>query len=80
MQHANVVPTQVNHFPSKERYHPHVSETFSARFWVDDSHYKPGGPIYVLFGGETSGSDRLAFLDTGILNILSEATNGMGVV
>lgn len=50
------------------------------RYWFDDSFYEPGGPIFVLLGGETSGEDRLQFLDTGILDILSRATSGMGVM
>lgn len=41
--------------------------TFRQRYWVDDRFYKPGGPVFVLDGGETSGADRLPFLDHGIL-------------
>ncbi|KZV92275.1 hypothetical protein EXIGLDRAFT_769142 [Exidia glandulosa HHB12029] len=55
-------------------------ETFLQRFWVSDRHYKPGGPVIVLDGGETSGENRLPFLDTGIVDILANATNGLGVV
>lgn len=63
----------------------HFSEspdTFRQRFWVSTRHYKPGsgGPVIVLDGGETSGEDRLPFLDTGIVNILAKATGGVGVV
>ena len=54
--------------------------TFRQRYWFSTRHYKPGGPVFVLDGGETSGEDRLPFLDTGILEILSKATNGLGVV
>ena len=54
--------------------------TFKQRYWFSTRHYKPGGPVFVLDGGETSGEDRLPFLDTGILEILSKATNGLGVV
>jgi hypothetical protein len=43
------------------------TETFGQRYWVSTRHYTPGvsGPVFVLDGGETSGEDRLAFLDTG---------------
>lgn len=43
------------------------SETFGQRYWISTRHYTPGsgGPVYVLDGGETSGEDRLQFLDTG---------------
>ena len=50
------------------------------RYWVNKRHYRLGGPVFVLDGGETSGADRLPFLDTGIVDILAEATNGVGIV
>ena len=54
--------------------------TFNQRYWVSDRHYKPGGPVIVLDGGETSGAGRLVYMDTGIVDILTNATNGLGVV
>ena len=39
-----------------------------------------GSEVIVLDGGETSGEDRLPFLDTGIVEILARATGGIGVV
>ncbi|KAG6853090.1 hypothetical protein C0991_006984 [Blastosporella zonata] len=56
--------------------------TFLQRYWVNDRHYVPGagGPVIVLDGGETSGEDRLTYLDTGIVEILTRATGGVGVV
>ncbi len=53
-------------------------DTFANRFWFDGQFYKPGGPVFLLLAGETSGENRLPFLDTGILNILSKATGGIG--
>ncbi|TFK23063.1 peptidase S28 [Coprinopsis marcescibilis] len=55
---------------------------FHQRFWVNSRHYKPGtnAPVIVIDGGETSGEDRLPFLDTGIADILAKATGGIGVV
>ncbi|KAF8625947.1 hypothetical protein AX17_006673 [Amanita inopinata Kibby_2008] len=52
------------------------------RYWINARHYKPGkgGPVILLDGGETSGEDRLPFLDTGIVEILAKATGGLGVV
>lgn len=51
---------------------------------VSTRHYTPGSnatvPVIVLDGGETSGEDRLPYLDTGIVDILAEATGGVGVV
>lgn len=54
--------------------------TFNQRYWVSDRHYKPGGPVIVLDGGETSGTGRLVYMDTGIVDILTNATGGLGVV
>ncbi|KAK0441668.1 serine carboxypeptidase S28-domain-containing protein, partial [Armillaria borealis] len=56
--------------------------TFGQRYWVNKRHYEPGtgGPVIVLDGGETSGEDRIPFLDTGIVEILARATGGVGVV
>jgi hypothetical protein len=56
--------------------------TFEQRFWVNAHHYKPrpGVPVIVIDGGETSGEDRLPFLDTGIADLLARATGGVGVV
>lgn len=34
----------------------------------------------MLDGGETSGEDRLPYLDTGIVDILTAATGGVGIV
>ncbi|KAK7040414.1 putative serine protease EDA2, partial [Favolaschia claudopus] len=54
--------------------------TFNQRYFVNSRHYKPGGPVIVLDGGETSVTDRLSFLDTGIVDILANATGGLGVI
>ncbi|KAI0695544.1 peptidase S28 [Cytidiella melzeri] len=58
------------------------SETFGQRYWINTRHYKPrpGAPVIVIDGGETSGEDRLPFLDTGIADIVAKATGGIGVV
>ena len=59
-----------------------TDEMFPQRFWVNKRHYRPrhGAPVIVIDGGETSGEDRLPFLDTGIADILARATGGVGVV
>lgn len=71
---AHCFEQPVSHFDSS------VNGTFCQRFWYDDRYYKEGGPVYLLDGGETSGADRLPFLQQGILQILSNATNGLGIV
>ncbi|KAI0670867.1 peptidase S28 [Trametes maxima] len=56
--------------------------TFEQRYWLNTRNYRPrpDAPVIVLDGGETSGVDRLPFLDTGIVEILAKATGGVGVV
>ncbi|KIK97898.1 hypothetical protein PAXRUDRAFT_824481 [Paxillus rubicundulus Ve08.2h10] len=56
--------------------------TFKQRYWVNTRHYVPGsgGPVIILDGGETNGEGRLPFLDTGIVEILANATGGVGVI
>ncbi|OAX78583.1 hypothetical protein ACJ72_07108 [Emergomyces africanus] len=78
-------PTQkiqipIDHFPSDPRYEPHTDKKFDVRYWFDASHYKKGGPVIVLHAGETNAEDRLPFMQKGIVKILSEATNGLGVI
>jgi len=70
------------HFTQPIDHHNPTLGTFSQRYWVNARHYHPGsgGPVIVLDGGETSGEDRLPFLDTGIVEILANATGGVGVV
>ncbi|GAA6019817.1 hypothetical protein JCM11491_000282 [Sporobolomyces phaffii] len=82
--------------PSSSRFRPHLfdqlvshdpdvpapsgSPTFQQRYWFDASHYRKGGPVYLLDAGETDATGRLLFLESGILKILSEATGGIGIV
>lgn len=53
---------------------------FQQRYWVNPRYYRPGGPVIVQDGGETSGETRLPNLDTGIIDILANATSGIGIV
>ncbi|KAF7299748.1 hypothetical protein HMN09_00980700 [Mycena chlorophos] len=59
-----------------------VNKTWEQRYWVNTRHYKPGNatPVFVLDGGETSGMNRITFLDTGIMDILARNTGGIGIV
>jgi hypothetical protein len=56
------------------------SPVFEQRYWVNTRHFELGGPVIVIDGGETSGEDRLPFLNTGIADILAKATGGIGVI
>ena len=77
---ANIINMPIDHFPNSPRYAPHTNATFPQRYYFDSSYYKPGGPVYLYIGGETSGPSRFSNLETGIIQILMSATNGLGVI
>lgn len=64
----------------RDHFDPTSNATFNQRYWFSARHYQKGGPVIVLDSGEDSGENRFPFLDTGILDILSSATNGVGVI
>ncbi|KAI9896956.1 hypothetical protein N3K66_007978 [Trichothecium roseum] len=70
----------IDHFKDDSRYEPHSDDTFPLRYWFDAQFYEPGGPVFVLSGGETSGADRLPFLEKGIVYEIAKATKGLGVI
>ncbi|KAH7406599.1 serine peptidase-like protein [Phaeosphaeria sp. MPI-PUGE-AT-0046c] len=77
-EHNLTVP--IDFFHNETRYEPHSNGTFNLRYWFDKTYYKPGGPVFVLLGGETDGAGRLPFLQKGIVHQVIEATGGMGVI
>lgn len=75
---SNQDPTQISFRLKEAEFPPYYfqqpldhftndSQTFGQRYWFSTRHYTPGtgGPVIVLEGGETSGEERLPFLDTG---------------
>lgn len=77
--------TAATSFPSFTFTQPldHFSDTgftWNQSYWVSYRHYKPGGPVIVIDGGEAPGIGRLSDMDTGIADILANATGGLGVV
>jgi hypothetical protein len=56
---------KIDHFPKSDRYEPHTTNTFKQRYFFDSSYYKPGGPVFLYIGGETSGESRFSNLQTG---------------
>ncbi|KAH8690818.1 putative extracelular serine carboxypeptidase [Talaromyces proteolyticus] len=70
----------IDHFHNDTRYAPHSNSTFPLRYWFDASHYKKGGPVFVLGSGEASGEERLPFLQKGLIAQLAQETNGIAVV
>ena len=77
---AHTIDMPIDHFPTNPRYAPHTNATFIQRYYFDSTYYKPGGPVYLYIGGETSGPSRFSNLETGIIQILMNATNGLGVI
>ncbi|KAI1810713.1 peptidase S28 [Poronia punctata] len=75
---AHYFKQKINHFPENKL--PFANETFTQRYYFDSSYYKPGGPVYLYISGETSGPSRFSNLQTGIIQILMQATNGLGVI
>jgi hypothetical protein len=63
-----------------DHFDPKVPFTFEQRYWVNSQFYKPGGPVILLDGGETSGTDRLPYIMTGIAAKLANATGGLCLV
>ncbi|KAK3059322.1 hypothetical protein LTS18_011129, partial [Coniosporium uncinatum] len=72
------VPT--DHFKNDSLYEPHSDGMFNLRYWFDASNYEEGGPVIVLASGETSGTDRLPFLQKGVLQQLANVTKGIAVI
>src|SRR5690242_3326738 len=54
-EHNFSVP--IDHFHNESRYEPHTHDHFNIRYWFDASHYKKGGPVFLIAAGETDGTD-----------------------
>ncbi|KAF4447170.1 hypothetical protein F53441_9315 [Fusarium austroafricanum] len=74
------ISVPVDHFHNESIYEPHSDKKFPLRYWFDAQHYREGGPVIILASGETSGEDRVPFLEHGILKMLANATGGVGVI
>ncbi|KAL6163028.1 hypothetical protein ACJQWK_10624 [Exserohilum turcicum] len=76
----HAIDQPIDHFPHSNRYVPHTNDTFKQRYFFDSSYYKPGGPVFLYIGGETSGESRFSNLQTGIIQILMQKFSGLGVI
>lgn len=57
--------------------------TYQNRYWVNEEHYTPGGPVFVIASGESSGegiADHLLFNSSGSFGNLLKEFHGMGLV
>ncbi|KAJ3493752.1 hypothetical protein NLG97_g4530 [Lecanicillium saksenae] len=70
----------VDHFHNDTQYEPHSNDFFPLRYFLDLSHYKPGGPVIVIQGGEAPATYRRQTLFNGIGPILAKATGGIVLV
>lgn len=72
----------IDHFPDSTRYPTHTSATFSQKYVVDNTYWSgdPDAPVFLYIGGEIDISFRYNMLQTGIMQILMNATGGLGVV
>ncbi|RKP38553.1 peptidase S28, partial [Dimargaris cristalligena] len=50
-------------------------DTFPQLYFMNDTHYKPGGPVYLYSPGESS--NRVATVKRGFLLTLAKETNGL---
>jgi Serine carboxypeptidase S28 len=77
---SRLTSVQIDHFPRSPRYEPHAKGTFKQRYCFDDSYYEPGGPVFLYISGETSVESRFDNLATGIIQILTQQFNGLGII
>ena len=77
---AHWIDVPIDHFHNDSSYEPHSNQSFAMRYWFSSGHYKPGGPVILLQGGETAGEYRMPILRKGILDIVAKAVGGLAVV
>jgi hypothetical protein len=46
---ANYFDQKIDHFPTSDKYLPHPNETFTQRYYFDDTYYEPGELIFVQY-------------------------------
>lgn len=78
--HSNAIQIDHAQFHNDCKYEPHTNATFKQRYFFDDTYYQAGGPVFLYIGGETSGESRFSNLETGIIQIRMNATNGLGII
>ncbi|KAH7391150.1 peptidase S28 [Phaeosphaeria sp. MPI-PUGE-AT-0046c] len=70
----------VDHFPEKSQYAPHENGTFKHRYWIEDTFYKIGGPVFLYIIGEDSLENQFDPLDDNFIQKrLMQTFNGIGI-
>jgi len=70
----------VDHFHNSFAYEPHSDASYANRYFIDDTHYSPGGPVILYLGGETAAENRLPLFHGGIIQKIANATGGLQVI
>ncbi|OAA80442.1 Peptidase S28 [Akanthomyces lecanii RCEF 1005] len=70
----------VDHFHNDTQYEPHSDDLFPLRYFLETSHYEPGGPVIVIAAGEAAAEYRKPTLNNGIGPFLARATGGIVLV
>lgn len=58
-----------------DHFNPRENRTWSMRYYENSALYKPGGPIFIMIGGEWEISP--GYLQTGLMYDIAKAHNGM---
>ncbi|KAF3920316.1 hypothetical protein AA313_de0210277 [Arthrobotrys entomopaga] len=77
---SNITYTQKWFRQVTDHFDASNNNTFQQRYWISTQFYKPGGPVIVLEGGETSGAGRVSYMQTGVGRYLTEYLGGIGIV
>lgn len=66
----------IDHFHNESRYEPHTDDTFAAFYRIDARGYRDGAPVIVATTGEDGFTNDEAWLRTGLIRQIAQATNG----
>ncbi|CAO3596293.1 unnamed protein product [Absidia cylindrospora] len=63
-----------------DHHDPSNKETFRQRYWVDDSHYKSGGPIIFNNAGESNAYPADGLLSRSVFALMAKEMNGLVII
>ncbi|KAI8332202.1 peptidase S28 [Chlamydoabsidia padenii] len=64
----------LDHFNQKSKV------TFKQRYWVETSHYKPGGPVILVNGGEGNAYPADGILSRSAFSLMAKEMNGIAIL
>lgn len=77
---AHNLSIPIDHFHNSSAYEPHSNASFANRYYIDDTHYRPGGSVILYLGGETEAENRLFLFHGGIIQKIANATGALQVI